>query len=55
MPLIGGLLLAVPLTVLTASPALGLAARRRRICGIPEEYDAPAEVAVLAAPTARAA
>jgi len=43
-PVIAGLLLAVPFTVLTASPALGRWLARQRLCATPEELAPPPEV-----------
>lgn len=48
-PLLLGLGLAVPFTVLTASPALGEWAEKRRICVIPEENVAVEEIAAAQA------
>jgi membrane glycosyltransferase len=39
-----GYVTGVPFGMFTADPELGKAMARSRICGIPEEYDAPAEV-----------
>jgi len=41
LPVVLGLLLAVPFAVLTASPALGRWLTRHRLCAIPEEFDMP--------------
>ncbi len=49
MPVILGLLLAVPFAVLTASPALGRWLARHRLCAIPEEFDMPPILADLGA------
>jgi membrane glycosyltransferase len=43
-PMIAGLLLAVPFTVLTANPALGARLARLRLCATPEELRPTAEV-----------
>ena len=48
-PVYLGLVLAVPLAVLTADPAIGAAMRRVGLCAIPEEIDPPAEVQALTA------
>jgi membrane glycosyltransferase len=45
LPLTLGFLVAVPFAVLTASPALGRAFVRWKLCGIPEEFDTPKEIA----------
>jgi membrane glycosyltransferase len=45
LPLTAGFLIAVPFAVITASPALGRLFVRHRFCGIPEEFDMPAEIA----------
>ncbi len=50
LPVVIGLLLAVPFAVLTASPALGRWLAKRRLCAIPEEFETPAILADLAAP-----
>ena len=47
LPFLAGLLLAVPFEVLTSSRALGAWAARRKLCGIPEEFDPPAEVLAI--------
>jgi len=47
LPVVLGLLLAVPFAVLTASPALGRWLARHRICAIPEEFDTPRILADL--------
>ena len=49
LPLTAGFLIAVPFAVLTASPALGRFFVRRKLCGIPEEFDTPAEIAAARA------
>ena len=41
LPIIGGLVLAIPFAWLTARPGLGRLLTRARICAIPEERDAP--------------
>ena len=44
LPLTAGYVLAVPFAVLTANPNVGRWLRRSGIAGIPEDFDAPAEV-----------
>ncbi len=44
-PMLAGLLLAVPLAVLTAEPAFGAWCARKQLCAVPEEIDMPANVA----------
>jgi membrane glycosyltransferase len=44
LPLTAGYLLAVPLTVVTADPAVGRYMRRHGIMGIPEDFAAPSEI-----------
>jgi membrane glycosyltransferase len=44
LPLTFGYLVAFPFAVATASPALGDALVRRRLCAIPEEVDEPPEI-----------
>lgn len=44
LPLTAGYILAVPFAILTASPALGRLLQRSGLAGIPEDFDAPAEV-----------
>jgi membrane glycosyltransferase len=51
-PVLAGLSLAIPFTVLTASPALGAWAQRVRLCATPEEIAPPAIVSALAGPLA---
>ncbi|MEQ8966968.1 MAG: glucans biosynthesis glucosyltransferase MdoH [Azospirillaceae bacterium] len=51
-PLVAGLVLSVPLTVLTARPSWGRAARRLGLFVTPEETDPPAEIARANALTA---
>jgi len=48
LPVVLGLLLAVPFAVVTASPALGRWLARHRLCAIPEEFDRPPILAELA-------
>jgi membrane glycosyltransferase len=47
LPFLAGLLLAVPFEVLTSSRRVGAWAARQRLCGIPEEFDPPAEVSAI--------
>lgn len=47
LPLTAGYLLAMPFAVVTADPALGRWMRRVGLCGIPEDFDLPAEIASL--------
>lgn len=47
LPLTAGYVLAVPFAVLTASPRLGRIMQRHGICGIPEDFAPPAEIAAL--------
>ncbi len=44
-----GYVVAIPFGVFLADPALGRALARSRLCGIPEEFDTPAEVKALRA------
>ncbi len=44
LPLTAGYLLAIPFSVITASPALGRWFQRWGLAGIPEDFDTPAEV-----------
>lgn len=44
LPLTAGYLLAIPFAVLTASPALGRFMVWAGLCGIPEDFETPAEV-----------
>jgi membrane glycosyltransferase len=44
LPLTAGYLVAIPFAVLTADPRLGRALQRLGVCGIPEDFDPPAEV-----------
>ncbi len=50
LPVVLGLLLAVPFAVFTASPVLGRVLAKRRICAIPEEFETPAILTDLAEP-----
>jgi membrane glycosyltransferase len=49
LPLTAGYVLAVPFSVATASPAIGRAFVRMGLCGIPEDFDPPAEVRAIEA------
>jgi len=51
-PVLAGLALAIPFTVLTANPRLGGWARRAGLCATPEEVGGDATLARLAAPRA---
>ena len=48
LPLTAGYLLAIPFSMLTASPRLGNAFRRSGLCGIPEDFDPPREIQAIA-------
>ncbi len=50
LPLTLGYLLAIPFAVMTADPALGRRLATIRICGLPEEFDPPAEIIALREP-----
>jgi membrane glycosyltransferase len=47
LPLIAGHLVAVPFAVVTASPAVGKWCVRAGLCAVPEDFDAPPEIAAL--------
>jgi membrane glycosyltransferase len=47
LPLTAGYLLAIPFAVLTAHPAFGKVLQRLGLCGIPEDFDTPGEVAAV--------
>ena len=47
LPLTAGYLLAIPFAVLTADPRLGRLLQRLGLCGIPEDFDTPAEVSAV--------
>ena len=47
LPLTAGYLLAIPFAVFTAHPAFGRLLQRLGICGVPEDFDTPAEVSVV--------
>ena len=44
LPLTAGYLLAIPFAVVTADPGVGRALQRLGLCGIPEDFAAPADV-----------
>jgi membrane glycosyltransferase len=48
LPLTAGYVLAIPFAMLTAWPALGGWLARRGLCGIPEDFDPPAELVAIA-------
>ena len=47
LPLTAGYLLAVPFAVLTADPRVGRVLQRLGVCGVPEDFKAPAEVTAV--------
>ncbi|MBX9588629.1 MAG: glucans biosynthesis glucosyltransferase MdoH [Hyphomonadaceae bacterium] len=47
LPLTAGYLLAIPFAVLTAEPWFGKVLQRLGICGIPEDFNTPAEVSAV--------
>jgi membrane glycosyltransferase len=47
LPLTAGYLLAIPFAVLTADPRLGQAMRRLGLCGVPEDFAEPSEIAAV--------
>lgn len=49
LPLTAGYLLSVPVAVLTADPSFGRALKTTGLCGIPEDFSPPAEIAAVAA------
>ncbi|MBL8567061.1 MAG: glucans biosynthesis glucosyltransferase MdoH [Hyphomicrobiaceae bacterium] len=49
LPLTSGYLLAIPFAMVTASPALGVAMKNAGLCGIPEDFSTPPEVAAVMA------
>ena len=53
LPVTSGFLLAVPFTVLTASPTAGRFLRRHGIAGIPEDFAIPREIGALQASRSR--
>jgi membrane glycosyltransferase len=48
LPLTAGYLLAMPFAVITASPAVGRWLKTTGLCGIPEDFTPPAEIAAIA-------
>lgn len=48
LPLTAGYLLAIPFAMATALPGLGEWFARRGLCGIPEDFDPPAELVTIA-------
>ena len=53
LPLTAGYVLAIPFAMLTASPALGRWFARRGLCGIPEDFEPPAEIVAIQGGAAR--
>ena len=53
LPLTAGYLLAIPFAMLTAAPALGAFFVRTGLCGIPEDFDPPAEIVAIQGGKAR--
>lgn len=53
LPLTAGYLLAIPFAMLTAAPALGTLFVRTGLCGIPEDFDPPAEIVAIQGGQAR--
>lgn len=47
LPLTAGYVLAIPFAMLTALPGLGAWFARRGLCGIPEDFDPPAELVAI--------
>lgn len=47
LPLTAGYILAIPFAMLTAAPALGALFVRAGLCGIPEDFDPPAEIVAI--------
>ena len=47
LPLTAGYLLAIPFAMLTASPTLGRWMKKAGLCGIPEDFQTPREVATI--------
>ncbi len=52
LPLTAGYILAVPFAVITALPAAGSALQRSGLCGVPEDFQMPPEVAAVLSPSA---
>jgi membrane glycosyltransferase len=53
LPLTAGYILAIPFAMLTAAPALGALFVRSGLCGIPEDFDPPAEITAVQGGDAR--
>jgi membrane glycosyltransferase len=53
LPLTAGYILAIPFAMLTAAPALGAFFARTGLCGIPEDFDPPAEIVAIQGGQAR--
>ncbi|MCV9935640.1 glucans biosynthesis glucosyltransferase MdoH [Boseaceae bacterium BT-24-1] len=53
LPLTAGYVLAIPFAMLTAAPALGALFVRSGLCGIPEDFDPPAEIVAIQGGNAR--
>ena len=53
LPLTAGYILAIPFAMLTAAPALGAFFVRTGLCGIPEDFDPPAEIIAIQGGDAR--
>jgi membrane glycosyltransferase len=51
LPFVGGLVLSIPFAVFTSLPEVGAAAVHWRLCAIPEEFETPAEISALLAPS----
>jgi membrane glycosyltransferase len=49
LPLTAGYLLSVPFAVITADPRFGRLLQMLGVCGIPEDFDPPPEIASLQA------
>jgi len=47
LPMLVGLILAIPFAVLSSMSAIGAAAARLRLCGTPEEFATPPEIAAV--------
>jgi membrane glycosyltransferase len=55
LPLTAGYLLAIPFAVLTADPHVGRRLRKIGLCGVPEDFAPPAEIAAVGATQAASA
>lgn len=53
LPLTAGYILAIPFAMLTAAPALGAFFVRSGLCGIPEDFEPPAEIVAIQGGAAR--